>query len=289
MNEKNYLRPILLGGLVCGLCSGLPLIQNFNCCCCMWGVLGGGLAGYLLVKAVGFPTDGDGAVVGLGSGALGGAIAGMLNFLLFMLQGPQQLQEAMNQALSQMDNVPPEFQQIFAQLFDILRSGSPLFMLLGVIMQILIFSPVGAIGGFIGVRIFRSQTAGSFPSAGFSGGGFPQGGPGGPASPPFPREPVVPAGGNAALDPLEQEIASWLQSEFQRSTGIELRDPLALERLRDVASKARKELLVREEVVIDLPFLAADASGPKHLHTTIARSMFGAAAGGGKFPEWGNS
>lgn len=299
---KNFGKPILIAGLVCGFLSGIPGVQCFNCCC-LWVVLCGGLASYLLVSsATDYPTDGDGAIAGMGAGGLGGFIAGLLNYAMVLAQGQEKYQEALDQALSQMQNLPPEMQQFVTQIFKIGMSGSPFLYLLQTIMYVFLFGAVGALGGLIGVRIFRPRRFGPFPPGSMPGYPYPGpgGGPGlnyavqyaGPAGPAPPPPANAVSGGPMPMsqDPLEQKIAMWLLAVFQRETGITVRDPLVMARLQDVASKARKQLLVQEEVMIDVPFLAADASGPKHLNTTLNRSMFPELATGANpaSPTWGN-
>ena len=72
---------------------------------------------------------------------------------------------------------------------------------------------------------------------------------------------------------FDQRIVEWIAREFQNETGIDLRaDRLALQRLRDAAEKAKIELSTTMETEINLPFITADASGPKHLVKKLTRS-----------------
>src|SRR6201999_2337208 len=65
----------------------------------------------------------------------------------------------------------------------------------------------------------------------------------------------------------------WLVSEFKKSQGIDLAaDPMALQRLYEAAEKAKIELSTTQETQINLPFITADASGPKHLDTRLTRA-----------------
>jgi molecular chaperone DnaK len=74
-------------------------------------------------------------------------------------------------------------------------------------------------------------------------------------------------------DNLDQRIIEWIVSEFRRDQGIDLsRDPMALQRLREAAEKAKCELSTTAETGINLPFITADASGPKHLDLRLSRS-----------------
>lgn len=74
-------------------------------------------------------------------------------------------------------------------------------------------------------------------------------------------------------DDLDQHIMDWLCDEFKRETGIDLRqDKMALQRVRDAAEKAKRELSTMQQTEINLPYITADASGPKHLTMTLTRA-----------------
>ena len=74
-------------------------------------------------------------------------------------------------------------------------------------------------------------------------------------------------------DDFDQCIIDWLAEEFQRDQGIDLRkDPMALQRLKEAAEKAKCELSTAMSTDLNLPFVTADASGPKHLNYTLTRA-----------------
>ena len=76
-------------------------------------------------------------------------------------------------------------------------------------------------------------------------------------------------------DNFDQRIVDWLIEEFNREHGIDLRkDRYALQRLREAAEKAKKELSSMMETTISLPFITADESGPKHLEIKLTRAKF---------------
>jgi molecular chaperone DnaK len=76
-------------------------------------------------------------------------------------------------------------------------------------------------------------------------------------------------------DDYDQRIVNWLIDEFRKDQGIDLsKDRQALQRLREAAEKAKIELSGRMETEVNLPFITADASGPKHLTITLTRSRF---------------
>src|SRR5688500_11206285 len=76
-------------------------------------------------------------------------------------------------------------------------------------------------------------------------------------------------------DNLDQRIIEWIAAEFKKSDGIDLsKDRMALQRLKEAAEKAKMELSTVMETDINLPFITADQSGPKHLQMKLTRSKF---------------
>jgi len=74
-------------------------------------------------------------------------------------------------------------------------------------------------------------------------------------------------------DDFDQRVMDWLCDEFKRDQGIDLRqDKMALQRLKEAAEKAKCELSTVQQTEINLPFITADASGPKHLSITLTRA-----------------
>jgi len=81
--------------------------------------------------------------------------------------------------------------------------------------------------------------------------------------------------GNTFLggDDFDQKIVNWLADEFQKEQGIDLRkDNMALQRLKEAAEKAKCELSSSPQAELNLPFITADQSGPKHLSTSLTRA-----------------
>ena len=73
-------------------------------------------------------------------------------------------------------------------------------------------------------------------------------------------------------DNIDQRIIEWLLEEFKKDQGIDLgNDPMAMQRLKEAAEKAKIELSSAQETDINLPFITADASGPKHLNIRLTR------------------
>ena len=76
-------------------------------------------------------------------------------------------------------------------------------------------------------------------------------------------------------DDWDQRVIDWMADKFQQEMGIDLRrDPMALQRLKEAAENAKKELSSAQQADINLPFITADATGPKHLNYTLTRAEF---------------
>ena len=76
-------------------------------------------------------------------------------------------------------------------------------------------------------------------------------------------------------DDWDQRVIDWLADKFNSDNGIDLRkDPMALQRLKEAAENAKKELSSAQQAQINLPFITADATGPKHLDYTLTRAEF---------------
>lgn len=88
---------------------------------------------------------------------------------------------------------------------------------------------------------------------------------------------VLATGGDAFLggDDFDNRIIDWATKEFKDDTGIDIKsDVMALQRLKDAAENAKKELSSAQESEINLPFITADSSGPKHLVKKLSRAKF---------------
>ena len=76
-------------------------------------------------------------------------------------------------------------------------------------------------------------------------------------------------------DDFDQRIMDWMIEEFQKQTGLDLsKDPMALQRLKDAAEQAKIELSQKTSSEINLPYIYADNTGPKHLNLTLTKSKF---------------
>jgi uncharacterized membrane protein YeaQ/YmgE (transglycosylase-associated protein family) len=148
---SDRLQPALWGGLFIGVLSALPLVAYGNCCCCLWVLIGGGLAAYLRQQNTSFQISaGEGAIVGLLAGLVG-AFVGMVVAIPFqMISGPMQ-RDAIERFLANPD-IPPEMRQWMEWFFT--SSAAWVF---GLVLSIVVDSLFGLLGGLIGVAIFKKN------------------------------------------------------------------------------------------------------------------------------------
>jgi hypothetical protein len=102
--ELDFVQPAMTGGMLLGLLSSIPIINTGNCLCCMWVLLGGGVAAVLLTRqrSLGSITYGDGAFAGVLSGSFGAVIGTMVQMAVhalsarFMESQQQQMENILN-------------------------------------------------------------------------------------------------------------------------------------------------------------------------------------------------
>jgi hypothetical protein len=155
--KPNYGQPALIGGLVMGWLSALPLISAGNVCCCLWVITGGVVAAYVFQQNTQTPiTPGDGALVGLLAGLLGALIQVVLSIPISLLVGP--MERAMLERVAEMTgSMPPDMRE-FLDRYG--REGQSFaWRAIASIVALMFWLFVGAvfstIGGLLGAAIFR--------------------------------------------------------------------------------------------------------------------------------------
>src|SRR6188474_2294896 len=148
------LQPALLGGVLIGVLSALPVINLANCCCA-WILFGGALAAYLMQQNHPEPIMiGDGAIVGLLAGLIGAFVWVIVSVPITLAMAP--FQAAMTQDfLSNARDLPPEMRAFFERF-----SGAPtigLGLLLGFFVMLVVSSLFGMLGGLFGALMFRQD------------------------------------------------------------------------------------------------------------------------------------
>ena len=152
--RASKLQPALLGGLVIGVLSALPVIKMGNCLCCLWVILGGLLATWLLQQAQSTPVEAaDGALVGLFAGLFGAVVATMVSIPIQMLLGPMS-SDMLQRFLEQSGGDMPS--EVRGALENVARGGvGGALMFMGLILSLCINAIFGTLGGLLGTVMFR--------------------------------------------------------------------------------------------------------------------------------------
>ena len=167
--SANYTQPALVGGLVLGVLSALPIVSAGNLCCCLWVVSGGLVASYLLQQNHPGPiTPGDGALVGLLAGLIGAFVQTIVAIPVEILVAP--MERAMLQRFMDMaGNMPVEMRDAFDRYSS---NGAPFGMLgvilrrvIGLVFMLFIGAMFSTLGGLLGAVIFRKEPSAGAPDA----------------------------------------------------------------------------------------------------------------------------
>jgi len=157
-----YGQPALIGGLVMGVLSALPIISTGNVCCCLWVVSGGAVAAYLLQQNTSAPiTPGDGALVGLLAGLIGALVQFALSIPIGILVAPME-RAFMQRALEIANSMPPEMRGMIERYGNTDVQLGIGFMIIRRMAALMIWLCVGGVfstlGGLIGAMIFQKKT-----------------------------------------------------------------------------------------------------------------------------------
>jgi uncharacterized protein YqgC (DUF456 family) len=160
VNGPSYAQPAFIGGLVMGVLSALPIVNLGNCACCMWVVIGGVVAAYVLQQNQSAPiTAGDGALVGLFAGLIGAVVDSVISIPIAYVVSPFSRQ-MLERIIEMSGNMPPEFREAMSRYGG---GDAPTAMVVaGKIFGLMFLMCVGAIfstvGGLLGAAIFKKAT-----------------------------------------------------------------------------------------------------------------------------------
>jgi hypothetical protein len=144
---------VLFGALVSGALSALPIVAAGNLCCCLWVVIGGVVAAYVLQQRQSTPiTLGDAAVVGLLAGLAGAVVYIIIAVPINILIAPIE-REMVTRMMDRLGDVPPQFRE-YAN-----RSGamSVAFTIIDFVMRLLLGALFSTLGGLLGAAIFAKK------------------------------------------------------------------------------------------------------------------------------------
>lgn len=165
--RASKLQPALLGGVVIGVLSALPVISMGNCLCCLWVILGGVVATYLLQQAQPTAVEAaDGAIVGVLAGLVGAVVATLVAIPIQMVMGPMS-SDALQRILDQSGGDMPS--GVREALEAATRGGvGGAIMFMGLIVNLFVNAIFGAIGGLLGTVIFKPTMPPPPPVPGFA-------------------------------------------------------------------------------------------------------------------------
>jgi hypothetical protein len=153
--HASKLQPALLGGLVLGVLSALPIVNLGNACCCLWVIAGGVTAAYLLQNGQAAPiTSGDGAAVGFLAGVVGAVVWQVLAVPVTLVMGP--VQARLIERLLNTGDLPDNMRSVFESLQQ--NAGFSLArFVLGSVFTLFVSVVFSTVGGLIGAAVFRKK------------------------------------------------------------------------------------------------------------------------------------
>jgi hypothetical protein len=189
IEKPGKVQPALVGGLITGLLSSIPVIDAGNLCCCLWVLLGGAIAARMLVKRSPYLpiTTGEGAEVGALAGVVSAGIVLVIGVPIGLLMSSTTT-ESLRQITDSIGN--PAFRDTTLQVADMMRDHPLLFALLSWFIRSIIMIAFATVGGMMGVAMFEKrkgqQPPPPPPPPNFAGPGYAPPGPppGGPPPPP---------------------------------------------------------------------------------------------------------
>ena len=153
-------QPALIGGLVIGVLSSLPIVSAGNVCCCLWVVSGGAVAAYLLQQNQTTPiSPGDGALVGLFAGLIGSGVGFIISIPLSLMMAPMQ-RAMMQRFLENAGDMPPAFRQLMENFTAPTAAGFLGQLAVRTVIfgfTLVIWSIFATLGGLLGAAIFKKS------------------------------------------------------------------------------------------------------------------------------------
>jgi hypothetical protein len=157
------LQPAVVGGLVMGVLSALPLISAGNICCCLWVISGGVVAAYVLQQNQPTPiTQGDGALVGLLAGLIGAAVHLVLSIPITLLMAPMEhamMQRIVDFAGSMQPEMRDTLEKLAVQRGQLGPAAFVIGRIAGFIFMLFLGAIFSTIGGLLGAIFFRKPDA----------------------------------------------------------------------------------------------------------------------------------
>ena len=152
ITTNRFAQPALIGGVVGGALSALPIICAGNVCCCLWVVSGGAVAAYVLQQNQATAiTPGDGALAGLAAGVVGAVVYLLLSIPITILVAP--LERAMvDRIIQNTGGMPPEFREYVGTY-----AGGAIQVVFTFLFMLFVGSMFSTVGGLAGAAIFKKD------------------------------------------------------------------------------------------------------------------------------------
>lgn len=151
MKTEEFGRPVLISGLIAGILSSIPVVNFLNVICCLWILVGGVIAVYMLTSSAGRKIEyGEGALIGLLSGLVAAVICTVVNSILTLI--------GFNMGMVMMQRLAHRFPQ-FEQFkdFAVLPRFGVSFVIITLLSSLLFYGAFGALGGVIGTAIYGKK------------------------------------------------------------------------------------------------------------------------------------
>ena len=161
-DKPNFGQPALIGGMVMGVLSALPLLSAGNLCCCLWVIAGGLVAAYLLQQNTSVPiTPGDGAMVGLLAGLAGAIVQSVISIPISIMVAPME-RALLQRVLEMAGTMPPDMRDMIERYSGPEgQFGVGLMVarrMIGLMFWLVIGGIFSTIGGVLGALIFKKDT-----------------------------------------------------------------------------------------------------------------------------------
>ena len=167
MKEESLIRPALIGGVLLGIFSSLPLIGLFNCVCCAWVIGGGLLAAHLYVKESPVPvTLGRGVTLGLVTGVIGTLASALFEIPLYLLMNRSgaNLMDTLRERIDNFPGIPPETRDLLQKMWN-QPDTVALIVVFGFLFMLVLYCLFAVLGATIGVALFEKRKTGAGPDA----------------------------------------------------------------------------------------------------------------------------
>jgi hypothetical protein len=161
MNDLDLKQPALIGGLIAGFLSGIPVVGLVNTCCCAWLLVGGVVAAKLLINRTQRPVkNGEGAQVGAIAGLIASGVYMVINIPLIVFAVGERLNLALLERFAEM-NSNPEFQELMRKAIEESATRGPGQRLVAslpfLFLSAILFVGFSALGGLLGVALFEKR------------------------------------------------------------------------------------------------------------------------------------